>query len=666
MAALPEAHNVGAPPPADIHLARISALRAVDPAWALAEATTAHRAEPLSLIAESPWWPASLSSGPAADVLGRIWRHSVAVSGAARSLARNAGDHEPEAVARAGLLCRLGCWIVAAVDPQWVARWWNEEDASSRRHRESSELGLDLNELGRRMAEAWGCEPLVVDAAWLCDDSFAALSPAAHDPERLALIQEACRWAERTPWSLTSRAPADSIPSEPRLRILVAEVQARCGTAFVAPDATPHEERMTRQNARLRLGLATARQAQSKSERFLRTLADSPPAESPQDWAARAALSWCAEPEVRSARVIWCQNEPQRPSAELPEPAAPALTDGNGAPELPSPRSVERPPDLVFPFMIHGRTRAHVELWCDPERAGLEQRIAASATRVAWEAWATLLVDRALLEHRLARVVASAREVIQTREARLRESKLDALSEFAAGAGHELNNPLAVVVGRAQLLLARAEDPETARSLRIILNHAGRAHRILRDLMFVARPPAPRRRACRPVEVLRLCLRDVEADCQDRGILLTGELEEPGPTTWADPEWLRHVAEILLRNAVQATPPGGKIELRASQVKDELVYSVSDTGRGISSSEAAHLFDPFYCGRQAGRGLGLGLPRAARVVELEGGRLSWASNPGHGVSFRVHLPLAPAPERGDRPPDASSSVPRTAESSTGD
>ena len=74
--------------------------------------------------------------------------------------------------------------------------------------------------------------------------------------------------------------------------------------------------------------------------------------------------------------------------------------------------------------------------------------------------------------------------------------KLDALGEFAAGAGHELNNPLAVIVGRAQLLLSRTDDPESARSLRIMLNQAGRAHRILRDLMFVGRPPG--RGSCGP------------------------------------------------------------------------------------------------------------------------------------------------------------------------
>ncbi len=74
-------------------------------------------------------------------------------------------------------------------------------------------------------------------------------------------------------------------------------------------------------------------------------------------------------------------------------------------------------------------------------------------------------------------------------------------------------------------------------------------------------------------------------------------------------------AEILLRNALQATPPGGRIQVRSSRKDGELIWSFSDNGKGIGAGEAAHLFDPFYCGRQAGRGLGLGLPRAAKIVD---------------------------------------------------
>jgi signal transduction histidine kinase len=615
-----------------LDLSKSRAVTAVDPGWTLARVTAGERMSPLALISETPWWPVSCSSGPVAETLTRLWRHSVAVSGAARSLARNAGDANPESVARAALLCRLGCWIVAAIDPEWIVRWYNEEDAGARHRREMADLGTDLADLGRKAAEARGCEPLVVDAAWLGCDDAGPLNHAAAEPQRLALIQQACRWAEQTPWSLAPRPACESMPSEPRLRILVAEVQARCGAAFVAADATAQEESVTRQNVRLRISLADARRAAATSERLMRALADSPAAESLEEWTSRTALTWCAEPEVRAACVSWLAAHGER--GELVPAARPSETSQTAVPA-----SAERPPDLVFPLAIHGRARAQVQLWCDPERGNLEQRLGASAARSAWALWASLLAERELLERRLQSLAASSRELIASQDTRLHKDKLDALSQFAAGAGHELNNPLAVVVGRAQLLLARSEDPETTRSLRIILNQAGRAHRILRDLMFVARPPAQRPRACRPSELFRLSLRDLQGDCESRGIRLHADLEEPGPTTWADPDALRHLAEILLKNALDATPPGGKIEARSLTHKDEIVWSIMDTGKGLSATDAVHLFDPFYCGRQAGRGLGLGLPRAARIVELLGGRLRYSSNPGHGAVFHVHVPL---------------------------
>ncbi len=295
---------------------------------------------------------------------------------------------------------------------------------------------------------------------------------------------------------------------------------------------------------------------------------------------------------------------------------------------------------MVLPLSIHGRIRALLELWCDARQPDLEHRLATSPEWAAWQAWAAKLFDRALLERRMQSTLMSLRNVVETEETRLRQQKLAALAEFAAGAGHEINNPLAVVVGRAQLLLTRSDDPESTRSLQIILDQALRAHRILRDLIFVARPPVLRRRRCRPAEILQMCLRGFLSEFETRGIRLIDEIGESDANMVADPEALNHLAQILLRNAIQATPNGGKIEVRSSVHNDELVWSFSDSGKGITPTEGAHLFDPFFSGRQAGRGLGLGLPRAARFLELAGGHVRWTSNPGHGTVFHVHLPLS--------------------------
>jgi len=261
----------------------------------------------------------------------------------------------------------------------------------------------------------------------------------------------------------------------------------------------------------------------------------------------------------------------------------------------------------------------------------------------AWTAWAKLVADRSLRERQLELIVSRVRRQREEAEIRNRAAKLEALAEFAAGAGHELNNPLAVIVGRAQLLLGRTEDAEIARSLHIILGQAQRTHRILRDLMFVARPPAPRLRTCRPSEILRSSLASLQNESEARGVRLSSELEQTDLRTWADPDALAHLAEILIRNAIQATPSGGKVQVRCSRLGNELRWSISDSGKGISPADGAHLFDPFFCGRQAGRGLGLGLSRAARIVELANGSLQWSSTLGQGTVFQVRLPIAETP-----------------------
>ncbi len=607
----------------------------LDPGWVLSYSSMAEPVGMLGLISETPWWPANLTGGAASEFLGRLWRNSVAVSLAAGSLAREANDPDPEGVACAGLLCRLGCWAVAGVDPEWMARWWREPDKLDRRQREIADLGTDLDDLGRRLAERLGCVPLVIDAAWLHDSHGRALLNAAAEPTRLIYIQEACRWAEQTPWSFGAASLPDGLSTEPRLRILVAEVQARTASAFVAADATSHEERMTRQNAKLRLLLARARQERDGANRFVQAIVESDPAITPTDWAARAARSWCALPGVSAARVIWVEKALSFCAAN--EKTGDALSASRESP-LPS-VSNPRPPALVLPLTAHGQPRAYIHIWTDGVGTIGEGGLAGTAAHHAWESWAAMVADRALLERRVQTVVESLRQNIDAELERMRQLKLDALGEFAGGAGHELNNPLAVIVGRAQLLLARTEDAETMRSLRIIISQAGRAHRILRDLMFVARPPAPWPRPCRPAELLRACLRDLEEECAARGIRLLGEIDESTLAGSLDPDGLRHLAEILLKNAIQATPAGGKVVVRSSVQGDELSWCFIDSGKGITPQEGAHLFDPFFCGRQAGRGLGLGLPRAARLVAQAGGRLHWSSNPGHGSVFQVHLPL---------------------------
>ncbi len=594
-----------------------------DPAWALARSRSAGAIDPASVLIEHRWWSSPTPSHASIEALARLWRHSVAVAFAARRFAREANDPDPDSVARAGLLHLVGLWALAAIDPDRLPLWV-DADAQGRLALEKRWFGTRISAIGRRLAERWGCDPLVSDAAWLHADGEGDLNACASDPARLGFIQQGFAQARQTPWSLFP-STRDFGPTDPRVKVLTAEVQSRCGAPFIDPDASPREERLTRDNLRLRRDLARSVLEGGSAMRLVATLAEASPLEDPQTWADRAALAWCQEPGVASARVVWRSGEDDPSKLELGSTA-------------------DRSPSATHPLGDPDRPVADLLIWHQSQTGVIAP---SPAILEGWNGWAKAIDDRQRVARTLDLAVDGHRGRLARDESSRRRRMLASMAEFAAGAGHELNNPLAVIMGRAQLVLARSSDPETSRSLRAIIAQAQRAHRILRDLMYVARPPEFRPRACQPDEIVRASLRDLEHEAEVQGVQLVLDARGPGPTVWADPEPLRQVADILTRNALEAGSTGGTIRFSTSGDARSLRWVVHDSGRGISATDGAHLFDPFYCGRQAGRGLGLGLPRAARIIEQAGGDLRWHSTPGQGATFQVILPVeevpAPAP-----------------------
>ena len=575
-----------------------------DPGWMLL-GPAGCEVDILGRLAARRWWRAASPSG--VEALERLWMHAVATAGAARRIARDAGRPDAERFARLGLIQSLGLWAVGAIDPDLLADFLAIPEPSARAEAERAAFGRDLSAIGRDLAERWGLEPLAVDSCWLHAQKTTDLNGLSRDPEGLLLLQKAHRWAERTPWALNPREPRDPGPTDPSHRILVAEVQVKCGPGLLDPESTVREEDLTSRLAGLRLALNASSVDLASRDRLLSAMACAPPAESPESWADRASRTWCEEPGISSARVVWRVDEP--------EPIT-----------LPA-----RPPSRRLKL---GNTSAEVHLW--PDADGADARL--DALVPAWTAWAESIAERERRGDRLDLVVSAHRGRVASDEAADRSRRLDALAEFAAGAGHELNNPLAVILGRAQLLIPRVDSEEDVRALRTIIGQAQRAHRILRDLMYVARPSAPRPRPCRPDEITRATVRDLMPEADARGIRLVAETRDADPA-WADPDPIRNCLDALIRNALESTPSGGTIRVSSARSGDRLGWVVRDTGRGITADEGKHLFEPFYCGRQAGRGLGLGLPRAARFVAQAGGDLTWKSTPGVGSTFSVSLPV---------------------------
>ena len=233
--------------------------------------------------------------------------------------------------------------------------------------------------------------------------------------------------------------------------------------------------------------------------------------------------------------------------------------------------------------------------------------------------------------------------VLLAREAGRLSEKLEAMAEFAAGAGHEVNNPLATIAGRVQMLLRGEADPDRRQSLATIAGQAFRIRDMIGDAMLFARPPRP---TPEPLDLAAalddLCGRFRE-DADARGVAL--ERRSPGAPVqaWADPTQFNVAVGALIRNGLEAVEDGGRIIVAASAVetcgRSWAAITVEDDGPGLSDEDRQHLFDPFYSGRPAGRGLGFGLSKCWRIVTNHGGRVDVDSRPGRTV-LRTLWPTA--------------------------
>jgi signal transduction histidine kinase len=224
-------------------------------------------------------------------------------------------------------------------------------------------------------------------------------------------------------------------------------------------------------------------------------------------------------------------------------------------------------------------------------------------------------------------------------DSRLEQAKLDAMKELAYGASHEINNPLANISARAQSLLRDERDSERRRTLEAINQQALRAHEMISDLMLFARPPKLERKAVNLGEVIQQAARGLATECERREILLRLHLDAPWPDYHVDGAQLQVAIHALLDNAVNAIGRGGVIDVALKPTDGGAVeLIIADNGPGIAAKVRPHIFEPFYSGREAGRGLGFGLSKAWRIITLHGGSLTVDSSPTGGATFTITLP----------------------------
>jgi two-component system, NtrC family, sensor kinase len=251
------------------------------------------------------------------------------------------------------------------------------------------------------------------------------------------------------------------------------------------------------------------------------------------------------------------------------------------------------------------------------------------------------------LEREIDELHQAVEEQASAEEDRMRTGKLAALAEFAAGAGHEINNPLAVISGQAQYLLAHANDwfpgesERPRKALHAIIGQTHRIHGLLRNLMQFARPAAPRPVWFDLPSLLAETASSLGELAESRGVRIEVGRSPDRLAVFADVEQVRIALACLVRNAIEAVPAKSWARVGVVEPLSDTVIEVAveDGGSGPDPAQRPSLFDPFYSGRPAGRGLGLGLPVAWRLARQQGGdvRLD-ATRPGGPTRFLLSLP----------------------------
>lgn len=233
-------------------------------------------------------------------------------------------------------------------------------------------------------------------------------------------------------------------------------------------------------------------------------------------------------------------------------------------------------------------------------------------------------------------------ELTKSTEALHQAEKLAALGSMLAGVSHELNNPLAAVIGQAALLGEDLEGSEYSERISKIRRAADRCARIVQSFLAMARQKPPEYKPVNINEQIRAAVELTEYQMRTANVEIDLQLTKLLPTIEADPDQLHQVIVNLLTNARQALDEcNGQrmIRIKTSIEEGMVRLSVSDNGRGIDAAMRDRIFDPFFTTKDAGSGTGIGLSYSLGIIEAHGGTISF-EDAIIGTTFVVHLPIA--------------------------
>jgi len=244
--------------------------------------------------------------------------------------------------------------------------------------------------------------------------------------------------------------------------------------------------------------------------------------------------------------------------------------------------------------------------------------------------------------HKSINELALSNEKLSSMQLALKQSeKLAHMGQLSAGIAHELNNPLGIVIMYSNILLdeCATEDP-VSEDLKLIVEQAGRCKKIVAGLLNFARKSQVNHQL---VNIKELVTRSLESVIVPEDVTVKIVDEAGNPDAMLDSEQMIQVLSNLIKNALDAMPGGGEINILLEDTLSDVSITVGDTGTGISEEDRAKIFEPFFTTKGLGHGTGLGLATTYGIVKMHKGQITVESNtdPGKGptgTKFKIVLP----------------------------
>ena len=230
---------------------------------------------------------------------------------------------------------------------------------------------------------------------------------------------------------------------------------------------------------------------------------------------------------------------------------------------------------------------------------------------------------------------------IKVQKTLMQQEKLASIGRLSAGVAHEINNPMTTILTSAMLLQEDlAEDDPMRQELELIASETMRCRKIVTSLLNFARQSQPDKRLNDLNKMIRESILLTQKQAAFKDVSIHCETKEDIPPIWFDKGQVEQAIINLILNAVEATPPGGRITIRTDccDREDRTCIEIWDNGEGIAEQDLVRIFDPFFTTKASGTGLGLAITHG--IIEQHGGSIEVESEPGKGTCFSIYLPIS--------------------------